>query len=160
MPKRLLQILLLFTVAFTMLGADDASTTHLDKIGHKLVCQCGCGQILMECNHVGCPVSGPMIEELKAQLAAGTSEAAILQTEIAKYGPVVLAAPIRGGFDNVAWIVPYASFFLATLGVAALILYWRRRHLRLYPALPESELPPTPTSEIRNRIRRDTDYSD
>ncbi len=157
MPKRLLQILLLFTVAFTMLGADDASTTHLDKIGHKLVCQCGCGQILMECNHVGCPVSGPMIEELKAQLASGSSEAAILQTFITKYGPVVLAAPIRGGFDNAAWIVPVVVFLLAIVGTAFLIHRWRSRHALAMagaPVMPGATLPYGDC--MRDRIRRET----
>ena len=157
MLKRLLQILFVATLTFTMLGADDASTTRLDKIGHKLVCQCGCGQILMECNHVGCPVSGPMIDSLRAQLAAGSSEAAILQTFIGKYGPIVLAAPIRGGFDDVAWIVPYATLILGTLGVAFLVVYWRKRYLRLHPA-SNLELPDTPTDTFRDRIRRDTDY--
>jgi len=157
MLKRLLQILFVATLTFTMLGADDASTTRLDKIGHKLVCQCGCGQILMECNHVGCPVSGPMIDSLRAQLAAGSSEAAILQTFIGKYGPIVLAAPIRGGFDDVAWIVPYATLILGTLGVAFLVVYWRKRYLRLHPA-SKLELPDTPTDTFRDRIRRDTDY--
>ena len=156
MSKRLLQLVFVCALAFTMLGADDNSTTKLDKVGHMLVCQCGCGQILMECNHVGCPVSGPMIEELKTQLAAGHSEGAILQTFIAKYGPIVLAAPIRGGFDDVAWIVPYATLALGTLGVGFLIVYWRRRYGRLHPALP---IPPTDEddSEMRERIRRDTD---
>jgi cytochrome c-type biogenesis protein CcmH/NrfF len=157
MPKRILSILFVVTLAFTMLGADDNSTTRLDKIGHKLVCQCGCGQILMECNHVGCPVSGPMINDLRAQLAAGTSEGAILQTFIAKYGPIVLAAPIRGGFDDVAWIVPYATLILGTFGVALLIVYWHRRHNRLHPAAA-IPLPDTTSSEVRDRIRHDTDY--
>ena len=155
--KRLLQILFICTLAFTMLGADDASTTRLDKIGHKLVCQCGCGQILMECNHVGCPVSGPMIEELRVQLNTGHSEAAILQTFIDKYGPIVLAAPIRGGFDDVAWIVPYATLILGTLGVGFLVVYWRRRYLRLHPAF-KLEPPDTTTDTLRDRIRRDIDY--
>ena len=157
MPKRILSILFVVALAFTMLGADDASTTRLDKIGHKLVCQCGCGQILMECNHVGCPVSGPMIDELRNQLTTGHSEAAILQTFIDKYGPIVLAAPIRGGFDDVAWIVPYATLILGTLGVALLILYWRRRHQRLHPAAAFPQ-PDTTSDEFRDRIRRDTDY--
>jgi cytochrome c-type biogenesis protein CcmH/NrfF len=157
MLRRLFSILFVAALAFTMLGADDNSTTRLDKIGHKLVCQCGCGQILMECNHVGCPVSGPMINDLRAQLAAGTSEAAILQTFIAKYGPIVLAAPIRGGFDDVAWIVPYATLILGTLGVALLIVYWRRRHTRLHPAALVSSPDSTPDA-LRDRIRHDTDY--
>ena len=157
MYKRLLQIVFVVALAFTMLGADDNSTTKLDKIGHMMVCQCSCGQILMECNHVGCPVSGPMIEELKAQLAAGNTEGAILQTFIAKYGPIVLAAPIRGGFDDVAWIVPYTTLAVGTLGVGFLVVYWRRRYTRLHPAAPL----PTPDDaggEMRDRIRHDTDY--
>jgi cytochrome c-type biogenesis protein CcmH/NrfF len=156
--KRSLQILFVCLAALTMMAADN-STTRLDHIGHKLVCQCGCGQILMECNHVGCPVSGPMIDTLRTQLAAGQSEGAILDSFIAKYGPIVLAAPIRGGFDNVAWIVPYASFLLGTLGVALLIRFWHRRYNRLNPAsaLPT---PPTTPDPIRDRIRRDTDYLD
>ena len=68
MLKRSLQILFVCFAALTMMAADN-STTRLDHIGHKLVCQCGCGQILMECNHVGCPVSGPMIDTLRTQLA-------------------------------------------------------------------------------------------
>jgi cytochrome c-type biogenesis protein CcmH/NrfF len=156
MLKRLAQILVVVTVAFTMLGANDgANTTRLDEIGHKLVCQCGCGQILMECNHVGCPVSGPMIQSLSAQIAAGDTEAVIIQNFITKYGPVVLAAPIRGGFDDIAWIVPYASFFLGTIGVAFLIVYWRKRNLVLHPPSPA---PPPPPDDIRDRIRRDTNF--
>jgi len=160
MLKRALQSAAILAIAVTMLGANDASTTRLDKIGHKLVCQCGCGQILMECNHVGCPVSGPMIEELKTQLAAGTSEAAIIQTEINKYGPIVLAAPIRGGFDNVAWIVPYVSYGLGTLGVALIVVLWRRRQNKLHPAAPAAPFITPGTDDIRDRIRRETGGGD
>jgi cytochrome c-type biogenesis protein CcmH/NrfF len=156
MPKRLLQVVLICFMAVTMLGASD-STTRLDRIGHKLVCQCGCGQILMECNHVGCPVSGPMIASLRAQIDSGQPESAILQTFIAKYGPIVLAAPIRGGFDNVAWIVPFASFILATLGVALLIRYWHRRHQSNVLAAPSAPIPPIPNT-LHERIRHDTDF--
>jgi cytochrome c-type biogenesis protein CcmH len=155
MSKRLLQIAFLIVVGVTMLGAD-SSTTRLDHVGHQLVCQCGCGQILMECNHVGCPVSAPMIDELRTQLAAGTSEKVILDNFVAKYGPIVLAAPIRGGFDNVAWIVPYATFLLATLGVAFVVRLWYRRHARQQLATPGPAPEPTPDA-MRDRIRRDTE---
>lgn len=139
-----------------MLGAD-SSTTRLDKVGHKLVCQCGCGQILMECNHVGCPVSPVMIDELRAQLAAGKTDTSALDFFINKYGPIALAAPIRGGFDNVAWIVPYAVLVLATFGVALVVIYWKRRSDRLRPAT--IAVPPAPTgTTLQDRIRRETDY--
>lgn len=153
--KRILQTLAICLFAITMLGAED-STTRLDKVGHKLVCQCGCGQILMECNHVGCPVSPVMIDELRTQLASGVNEKTALDFFINKYGPIALAAPIRGGFDNVAWIVPFAVFTLAIFGVAFLIRYWKRRH--------DDTDPPPPSSggaaalPLHDRIRRDTDY--
>jgi cytochrome c-type biogenesis protein CcmH/NrfF len=159
MFKRLAQILSLCVITVVMLGANDNSTTRLDRIGHKLVCQCGCGQILMECNHVGCPVSGPMIEDLKKLVDAGKPESAILDIYIAKYGPIVLAAPIRGGFDNVAWIVPYATFIMATLGVALLVRYWHRRHMHVQIAA-EPVAPEPPSNDMQDRIRRDTTYED
>jgi cytochrome c-type biogenesis protein CcmH/NrfF len=156
MVKRILQTLAICLFAITMLGAED-STTRLDKVGHKLVCQCGCGQILMECNHVGCPVSPVMIDELRTQLASGVNEKTALDFFINKYGPIALAAPIRGGFDNVAWIVPFAVFTLAIFGVAFLIRYWKRRHDRLFPAPADTMAMPA-HDPMHDRIRRDTDY--
>jgi cytochrome c-type biogenesis protein CcmH len=139
-----------------MLGAD-TSSTRVDKVGHKLVCQCGCGQILMECNHVGCPVSPVMIEELKAQMATGLPDSGVLAFFINKYGPIALAAPMRGGFDNVAWIVPGVVLVLATFGVAFLIIFWKRRHAKLAPAAGSVATFNAPDT-LSDRIRRDTDY--
>ena len=65
---------------------------------------------------MGCPDSDRMIGELRAQMDGGGSDTAILNWFAAKYGATVLAAPIRGGFDNVAWIAPMAVFLLATVG--------------------------------------------
>ncbi|MBB5065979.1 cytochrome c-type biogenesis protein CcmH [Granulicella mallensis] len=156
MSKRLLQVVFVCLLAVTMLGAGTPNSSF-DKIGHKLVCQCGCGQILLECNHVGCPVSGPMIDELHAQVATGLPETGVLNWFIGKYGPIVLAEPIRGGFDDVAWIVPCVIFVLATLGVALLIRMWHRRHAQLQPAIPTA-IPNTTTDTMRDRIRQDTDF--
>jgi len=155
LPKRALQYLALILVAITMMGASDSSTTKLDRVGHKLVCQCSCGQILMECNHVGCPVSGPMIEELRTQLAVqpAQSEKAVLGWFIDKYGPIVLAAPIRGGFDIVAWIAPFAILLLGGLAVVYILRHWRRKHVRLLVEAPTA----APTDAVRARIRQDTD---
>ncbi|AEU35768.1 cytochrome c-type biogenesis protein CcmH [Granulicella mallensis] len=156
MSKRFLQIALVCILSVTMLGAGKPNASF-DKIGHKLMCQCSCGQILLECNHVGCPVSGPMIDELHAQIATGLPEAGVLNWFIGKYGPIVLAEPIRGGFDDVAWIVPCVIFVLATLGVVLLIRMWHRRHAQLQPAIPAS-MPNTTTDTMRDRIRHDTDF--
>ena len=156
MLKRALQTAGICLLAFFMLGAGTPSTTF-DKLGHQLMCQCGCGQVLLECNHVGCPVSGPMIEELKAQVALAGPTGGVLNWFVNKYGPVVLAAPIRGGFDNAAWIVPFAVLAFGIAGVIMLVRLWHQRHASIQP----TPLPTEARSEIfdsaRARVRRETD---
>jgi cytochrome c-type biogenesis protein CcmH len=158
MYKRPLQLVLIVVVAFTMLGAGSPST-RFDQVGHKLMCTCGCAQILLECNHVSCPDSPGLIAELHTQVDAGVSDSGIFKLFAAKYGPIVLAAPMRGGFDDVAWVVPFAVLILGILGIVLLIRFWPRRHARLAPALPDT--PPTPDAEaLRDRIRNETRYGE
>ncbi len=94
--KRWLQSAAIGLLAIVMLGAADSSN-RFGRLGHEMMCVCGCGQILLECNHVGCPDSDRMIGELRQQVASGGGDTAILNWFSAKYGPTVLAAPIRGG---------------------------------------------------------------
>jgi cytochrome c-type biogenesis protein CcmH/NrfF len=84
------------------------------------------------------------------------SDTAILNWFVAKYGATVLAAPIRGGFDTVAWVTPLAIFFLSTIGTAVLIRVWKLRSgQRLVATLPQGN---SGTEAIRERIRRETEY--
>ncbi len=152
--RRLLTLAFVFLLALTTIGAGDTGS-RFNSIGHKMVCTCGCGQILLECNHVGCPNSSGMIDELKTQLSGGGTDTSIFNAFMAKYGPTVLAAPIRGGFDNVAFIVPIAVFLLAILGTAFLIRHWRGRHLVPAAATPTNS---PAHSAMRDRIRRDSDF--
>jgi cytochrome c-type biogenesis protein CcmH/NrfF len=137
-----------------MLGADPSS--RFNKMGHEMICTCGCGQILLECNHVGCPVSPVMINELHAQMDGGGSDTLIMNWFAAKYGATVLAAPIRGGFDNVAWIAPMAAFLLATVGLGFLIRMWTGRSGRRVPVSAAG--PGVGGDALRERIRRETEY--
>src|ERR1700748_248183 len=123
MLKRWTQGALVCLLAMVMLGADPSA--RFNKVGHEMVCACGCGQILLECNHVGCPDSDRIISELRGAIAGGGSDTSIMNWFAAKYGATVLASPIRGGFDNVAWIAPMAVFFLATIGTGGLIWVWK-----------------------------------
>jgi cytochrome c-type biogenesis protein CcmH len=150
--KLWMQITLACLLVAGMLGVTDTSSRFND-LGHKMICMCGCNQILLECNHVGCPDSDRMIQELRAQLSSGANDRAILNWFAAKYGPTVLAAPMQGGFDYVAWIAPFAVFLLATLGTAVLVRKWRLRTV----AMPEPSAAPG-FDAIRERIRKETEY--
>ena len=160
MLRRWLQALAACLMAVVMLGADGSggSEARFNRIGHNMVCTCGCGQILLECNHVGCPVSGPMITELRQQMSAGLPDAGIFNWFTAKYGAVVLAAPIRGGFDTVAWVMPMAVFLLATIGTGLLLRVWTRRRGQTVALAGGPDEGSLGHSAMRDRIRRETEY--
>ena len=155
--SRVLQTVLLFVVALATIGAGD-TTAKFSSLGHKMVCTCGCGQILLECNHVGCPNSDGMIRELRTQVAGGGTDTSIFNFFVAKYGPTVLAAPIRGGFDNAAWIVPIAVFVLALAGTAVLIRRWKGRHMIAASGAAAMAFSGTAGNDLRDRIRRETEF--
>ena len=72
-----------------------------------------------------------------------------------------LAAPIRGGFDDAAWIVPIAVFLLATIGTFAVVWLWKRGRCgwRRNHGIGDFAHPTNPEdAALRERIRRETEY--
>ena len=126
--KRLAQLGLLVFAVLTLLGVGDDDARFKD-LGHHLMCVCGCNQILLECNHVGCQYSDRMRNELSAALDRGENDELTLQSFIQKYGTTVVAAPSTTGFGRVAWIMPFAAL-LAGMGT----LVWVVRSWRMRPA--------------------------
>jgi cytochrome c-type biogenesis protein CcmH/NrfF len=141
--------LLAVAVCFSV-GATDTSGRY-DKLNHQLMCSCGCGQVLGECNHVGCPDSPVQLAELKTAMNTSMDDKQILSSFAAKYGATVLAAPTTTGFNLVAWIAPFAVFLAALLGTILLIRHWSigRKQLGEPANTPEMDA-------LRERIRRET----
>jgi cytochrome c-type biogenesis protein CcmH len=138
------------------LGATDAGA-RFNNLGHRLMCTCGCAQLLGECNHVGCPESGRMRNELTAAIASGLTDQQILDGFAAKYGATVLAAPTTKGFDLVAWIAPFAVFGAALLGTFLLIRRWGGWGGKTAPAAGQEAVASDPAERERlERIRRET----
>lgn len=123
--RRSLHIALLCLTVFAFLGAGDDG--RFSSLGHKLMCVCGCNQILLECNHVGCTYSDRMRGELMAGLDRGENDDLTLQDFVQKYGPTVLAAPTATGFNRVAWIMPFLALVLGLLTTIFIVLAWRKR---------------------------------
>lgn len=120
---RAVEVIVLAVALCFSLGASSPSGRLYD-LDHRLMCTCGCAQILGECNHVGCTQSTQEISELRADIAAGMTDQQILSAFVAKYGATVLAAPSAHGFDLVAWIAPFAVFAAALMGTILLIRRW------------------------------------
>ena len=137
------------------LGATNADSRFND-LGHRLMCTCGCAQLLGECNHVGCPESGRERDELKAAIVAGKSDKEILGWFAAKYGATVLAAPTAHGFDLVAWIAPFAVFAAALLGTIFLVRRWSIGSTDAGAQNPSPENQSPAELARREQIRRET----
>ena len=130
LAKRALKLALLHLTLLALLGAGDEEA-RFTNLGHKLMCTCGCNQVLLECNHVGCPLSDRMRDELAANVTRGDSDDLVLQAFIQKYGPTVLIAPTTTGFNRIAWIIPYLALIFGLAGVALIVRAWRKRPLLL-----------------------------
>ncbi len=151
-----IQALALVVALCASLGTTDASSRFND-LNHRLMCTCGCNELLGECNHVSCPMSGPEQNELSADIAGGMGDKEILTAFSRKYGATVLAAPTTEGFDLVAWIAPFAVFGAALLGTFLLIQRWRALGAAEIAASAQELAGEDPSDlERRNQIRRET----
>ena len=153
--RKLAQNLLLCIAIFTLLGAGDPAT-RFNEIGHQMMCICGCNQILLECNHVGCPASDGMRNELMAAVSRGDSDSLVEQSFVQKYGPTVLAAPTAKGFDRAAYVIPFAALIFGFGLIVLVIRSWKNRPA---PALADG-LKPIRGAELeqfRDQARKETD---
>ena len=138
-----------------LMGASD-NTSRVEKLGHQMMCMCSCGQILMECNHVGCTYSDTMRHELTAAVDAGKTDQEVLAMFVEKYGTTVLAAPTHRGFDRVAWILPYVALIVGVGGVALIVRAWHKRNIPAMVAAGSS-LSQAELSRLREQARQETD---
>jgi cytochrome c-type biogenesis protein CcmH len=126
------------------------STPRAKALGAKLMCVCGCGQVLIYCNHVGCTYSHDMLKELDSYVARNEPDDLTLQAFVQEYGPTVLAEPPAKGFDLAAWIVPIVAPLIALYLVWEVVRRWRKR-AALAPAGG-----PKVSPELLARARRET----
>lgn len=155
MRKRFVHIVVIAAVAFAMLGAQSDQRARYTKLGHALMCECGCGQILLECNHVGCTVSDKMAKQLRSMIDAGQTDDQIKNAFVQEYGVVVLAAPTNKGFDRVAWIMPFVVFGLGIAAVVYVVRTWKSRQAAV--AAINSVAAPEEMDAMRRRAREETE---
>jgi cytochrome c-type biogenesis protein CcmH len=150
---RLLQIAVLVLAVFLFMGADEG---RFNSVGHRMMCTCGCGQVLLECNHVGCQSSDKMRNELIAALDRGDSDDLILQGFVQNYGPTVIAAPTATGFNRVAWIMPFVALAFGMAFVVIVVRSWKNKPA---PALADGINIPRgeELDEYKEKARKETE---
>src|SRR6266498_1090020 len=87
---------------------------------------------------VMCPVcnttldqsSSPAARQIEAvisrRIAAGDTKSEIKDRLVAEYGPQILAAPPKEGFDLLAWLLPIGGALAGALVLAVLAWRWSR----------------------------------
>ena len=148
--RRLLQVFALGLIAVLAMGAAD-NGARFNRIGNKMMCTCGCGQVLLQCNHLGCPSLTKESDELHTALDRGDSDNAILIAFQNEYGPTVLAAPMFTKFNMIAWIMPPLVLLLGIAGTVVLVRRWRMR-VAMAPAVAHDPA----FYAMREKIRKET----
>jgi cytochrome c-type biogenesis protein CcmH/NrfF len=141
-------------------------TERAKIVGAKLMCMCGCGQVLIGCNHINCPSSAPMLKELDQHVAKGEADDLIVQDFVQEYGEKVLSAPPTTGFNAIAWYIPGIAFVLGLAVVLTVIRMWRQRDIRrlasasaapIAAGTPASELRDVQLERARQKVHRETE---
>jgi cytochrome c-type biogenesis protein CcmH len=152
--KRLLLTLALYSSLAFLLGA--SADERYKDLGNKIMCSCGCNQVLLQCNHVGCPSSAGMIKELRAQVNQTPKDEQVLDWFRQSYGITIVIAPSTHGFEGIIWFVPPIVITLV-LGLLIWLVYvWSRRPAAMAAAGNAAALDPQLQS-FRDRARKETE---
>lgn len=151
--KYILQSLAMIVICVGLMGANPSIDTRFNDLGNKLMCKCGCNQILLQCNHVGCTYSTKMRDQLMAALQRGDADDLVLQAFVQEYGATVLAAPTTTGFNVVAWIMPFIALVAGLTLVTIIVRKW---NFRTVPAGAQ-DLSSVELDEFRKRARQETE---
>lgn len=151
--KRLAHISVLVTALLLLMGADN-DTTRYNAIGGKIMCTCGCAELLLKCDHVGCQYSDRMIRDLKANLQAHPKDEDVLQWFRENWGAIAVVEPRTHGLDLLAWVMPPVVLALGLGLVLIVVRTWRMRPAEA--AAADVKLSPQ-LEAFRNRARKDTE---
>jgi cytochrome c-type biogenesis protein CcmH len=151
--KKFLKALLLPCALVLLMGADNQEA-RFQNLGGKIMCTCSCSQMLLKCNHVGCPNSDQMIHELRANVSRTKNDETVLNWFRTKWGVTAVVEPSTHGFELLAWILPAAGLGLGLMLVLLLIRNWRMRPAPV--AAADINLAPD-LEAMRARARRETE---
>jgi cytochrome c-type biogenesis protein CcmH/NrfF len=140
-----------------------AHADHSDRakvVGMRLMCMCGCNQVLIQCNHINCPSSAPMLKELEAHISTGQADDLVVQAFVQEYGDQVLSSPPNRGFNSLAVLLPGIAFVLGLGLVTLVIMQWRKQIPVTASARRELQSKVSPDTLARARDLADRETED
>jgi cytochrome c-type biogenesis CcmH protein len=136
--RKLWLLLAILTMPMLSTADDHTSDSRYKDLGHRVICTCdkqaptgmgakGCRQALLECDHLDCPTSKRMRQELKAAMQNGDTDDMILNSFVQKYGASVLQVP-RDMNNRLVWI--FALAILVTT-CTIMVVFLRKQRSRV-----------------------------
>jgi len=103
-----------------------ASEQHptLLELESQVMCPVCAGETLAQSDS---PAAQQVKRHVQDWIAAGDTRSEIKRKLVANYGPQILAAPPRHGFDLLAWALPLAGILGASGVIGFLAWRWSRR---------------------------------
>lgn len=121
MVNRAAVILIVLALAAVILPVSALAVTS-SEIEAELMCDCGCGDVLVNCT---CERSEEMRAIITGMINDGQSKTQILATFVSQFGEVILSSPPRKGFNLVAYSVPLAGLLVGSVVAVSLARRWR-----------------------------------
>lgn len=144
------RLTLMFVLCFSLAAV--AEGDRYTDVGSKIQCVCGCQQVLIKCNHVGCQYSDKMTRELRAAVNNYSDDGDVLNFFRKNYGMTAVVAPNTQGFELTIWLLP-----LVLAGIGAFLLYFISRRWRSRAApIGVVKLDPQ-LEDMKFRARRETE---
>ena len=133
---------------------DPALAKRFNDISERLVCQCGCNEILKVCNHQNCPSATPMRHEIETQLQAGAPDDSIVAGFVKQSGLKVLSSPPASGFNLAAWVMPGFALLIGLFAVGYVATRWAAKRRLAAAAGPAPAIDPDMQKRIEEEMAR------
>jgi len=125
----------------------------------RLMCYCGCADLTVRvCT---CGTADTIRQEIAARLGNGESPDQVVAAFVARHGEQIRSAPLKSGFDLVAWVTPFVALILAGTALVVVIRRWGKARQGIPAGAPpspgtESGRAPTPEEQrALERVRRE-----
>jgi cytochrome c-type biogenesis protein CcmH len=111
------RLLLVTVLALTLTAPAIASERHptLGELEGEVMCPT-CKTTLDQST---APIADRIRQFISARISAGDTKSEIEHKLVAQFGPAVLAAPSKHGFNLLAWVLPFVG-----IGLGAIVLGW------------------------------------
>ena len=136
-------ILIALVFAFqTVISSQDVNVRALAA---QILCTCGCERVLVNCD---CSYAEKMRNEIKELLDKKFTPEQVINYYVSQYGEAVLAAPLKKGFNWMAYIIP---FLVAFVSVGLIFYFLNLKQKRARSTAPRRK----PKEKYREKIKKE-----